>query len=57
MPAGKVVDPPHSLKLTEDCALDEVAVLVTSRYTIFADINKISSIFIMFCFFWNMFIL
>lgn len=23
MPTGKVVDPPHSLKLTEECALDE----------------------------------
>lgn len=34
MPGGKVVDPPPSLKPTEECALDEVADLVTSCLTV-----------------------
>lgn len=29
MPAGTVMDPPHSLKATEECTLDEVVNLAT----------------------------
>lgn len=47
MPSGEVVDPPHSLKATEDCALDQVvdlAALDFSAYQLLLDecflINK-----------------
>lgn len=33
MPAGEVVDPPHSLKLGEDSALDEVVILVCLHFS------------------------
>ena len=33
MPAGEVVDPPHSLKPTEECALDEVVDLTSLQFT------------------------
>lgn len=34
MPAGASVEPPHSMKLTEECALDEVVNLVSLHSSI-----------------------
>lgn len=35
MPEGEVVKPPHSLKLTEECALDEVVNLACLHFSYF----------------------
>jgi hypothetical protein len=34
MPSGKVVDPPHSLKPTEECSLDQVLDPAALNYTV-----------------------
>lgn len=35
MPAGEAVDPPHSLKPTEECAVDEVVDLAGLQFAFF----------------------
>ena len=34
MPPGVIVDPPHSLKSTEECALDQVLCIATLHFPI-----------------------
>jgi hypothetical protein len=34
MPSGKVVDPPHSLKPTKECSLDQVLDPAALNYTV-----------------------
>ena len=46
MPGGEVVDPPHSLKPTEECSLDQVVNFATSFNDSTAIENRMSGVFL-----------